>query len=571
MIVQCESCQARFRLADEKVKPGGTKVRCSKCKEIFTVMPPEPEPAEEAVDFGSFNMEEIPKETPMPSEQPQESVPTDAPAFEEMQTPTPAPEEEPTTEETSQTDSEDVDFSAFETDSGDGMGEELADEFSFADTSKPVDDNFEDEESASTDSEISFNEEPQLDSTLDAPTDFDDAFSETDDPAGHMEFDFNEEPEAEATPTEDIDFSTEESSETSELSFGDDEADGQQDEPGEFSFGEDSEDNAFSFDDNVEESASAASDKSNEPDEFAFDNDNPFGEEASSEWSDETSGEDTSFDFEEPQFDTTDAPAESTAPDSGDDGLQFGEIAFASDSDESEPPGFDSDDEFSGATIERPEEEEESFSQKQESPAPPVDDYDDEEPLPAPPKKKSSLSSILVLLILLLVILGGAAGYLFMQEGTINLNTVGQYLPFLQEYIGEAPPSSPGDRIGINVSGSSYVNGVEGQMLVIQGAAVNNHPTTRSAITIKGVLLGAQGQTLLQQTVSCGNQLSDSALKTMPFASIEEAMNNQFGDSLSNMNVAAGTSIPFTIVFRNLPDGIVNINVEVVDSKPGAG
>ena len=52
---------------------------------------------------------------------------------------------------------------------------------------------------------------------------------------------------------------------------------------------------------------------------------------------------------------------------------------------------------------------------------------------------------------------------------------------------------------------------------------------------------------------------------------IEEAMNNQFGDSLSNMNVAAGASIPFTIVFRNLPEGIANINVEVVDSKPGAG
>jgi uncharacterized repeat protein (TIGR01451 family) len=36
------------------------------------------------------------------------------------------------------------------------------------------------------------------------------------------------------------------------------------------------------------------------------------------------------------------------------------------------------------------------------------------------------------------------------------------------------------------------------------------------------------------------------------------------------MNVAAGATIPFTIVFRNLPADIANINVEVVDSKPGA-
>jgi hypothetical protein len=46
-------------------------------------------------------------------------------------------------------------------------------------------------------------------------------------------------------------------------------------------------------------------------------------------------------------------------------------------------------------------------------------------------------------------------------------------------------------------------------------------------------------------------------------------MNNEFGDSLSNINIAAGASIPFTIVFRNLPAGVANINVEVVDSKPG--
>ncbi len=237
-----------------------------------------------------------------------------------------------------------------------------------------------------------------------------------------------------------------------------------------------------------------------------------------------------------------------------------------------EAVGFDSDDDFPSAALEQ-KEEAVTFSPSKESHRPPADDYDDDEPLPAPPPpaKKSSLSRILVLLVLLLVILGGAAGFLFIQEGAVNLNTLGQYLPFLQKYIGEAPASSPGDRIGINVSGSSYVNGQEGQMLVIQGAAVNNHPATRSSITIKGVLLDDQGRTLLQQTVFCGNHLNDAALKTMTFAAIEEAMNNQFGDSLSNMNVAAGASIPFTIVFRNLPDGIASINVEVVDSKPGAG
>jgi predicted Zn finger-like uncharacterized protein len=39
MIIQCPHCQSRFKLATEKIKPGGTKVRCTKCKSIFIVSP----------------------------------------------------------------------------------------------------------------------------------------------------------------------------------------------------------------------------------------------------------------------------------------------------------------------------------------------------------------------------------------------------------------------------------------------------------------------------------------------------------------------------------------------------
>jgi predicted Zn finger-like uncharacterized protein len=56
MIIQCPDCKARFRLADEKVKTEGTKVRCTKCQNVFMVAPPPPseaprEPVAEAPDF----------------------------------------------------------------------------------------------------------------------------------------------------------------------------------------------------------------------------------------------------------------------------------------------------------------------------------------------------------------------------------------------------------------------------------------------------------------------------------------------------------------------------------------
>jgi predicted Zn finger-like uncharacterized protein len=51
MIVVCSTCQARFKVADEKIGPRGAKVRCSKCQTVFVVhrdlgvMPAEPEQA----------------------------------------------------------------------------------------------------------------------------------------------------------------------------------------------------------------------------------------------------------------------------------------------------------------------------------------------------------------------------------------------------------------------------------------------------------------------------------------------------------------------------------------------
>src|SRR5919201_387465 len=37
VVVQCPSCQTRFRVADEKVGERGVRVRCSSCKDVFSV------------------------------------------------------------------------------------------------------------------------------------------------------------------------------------------------------------------------------------------------------------------------------------------------------------------------------------------------------------------------------------------------------------------------------------------------------------------------------------------------------------------------------------------------------
>jgi predicted Zn finger-like uncharacterized protein len=53
MIIQCEQCSTRFRLDDAKVTDKGVKVRCAKCRHVFTVTKEQPE-TEPQPDFGAL-------------------------------------------------------------------------------------------------------------------------------------------------------------------------------------------------------------------------------------------------------------------------------------------------------------------------------------------------------------------------------------------------------------------------------------------------------------------------------------------------------------------------------------
>ena len=44
MIIACEQCHRKFRLDERRLKPTGSRVRCSKCGSLFRARPPGAEP-----------------------------------------------------------------------------------------------------------------------------------------------------------------------------------------------------------------------------------------------------------------------------------------------------------------------------------------------------------------------------------------------------------------------------------------------------------------------------------------------------------------------------------------------
>ena len=60
MIVTCERCETEFQLDDARVPEGGARVRCSRCKHAFFVMPPAASPAQQADQAASAALADDP-------------------------------------------------------------------------------------------------------------------------------------------------------------------------------------------------------------------------------------------------------------------------------------------------------------------------------------------------------------------------------------------------------------------------------------------------------------------------------------------------------------------------------
>jgi hypothetical protein len=126
-------------------------------------------------------------------------------------------------------------------------------------------------------------------------------------------------------------------------------------------------------------------------------------------------------------------------------------------------------------------------------------------------------------------------------------------------------------RITVRKINAVYLDqAVAGELLVISGEAVNNFTKPRAAQQLKGLVFGGDGSVLASKVAYAGNTLTNEQLLTMPLDKIEAAMNNQFGDSLINLEVQSGKAIPFVIVIVNPPKEGREFGVEAAGSTVAA-
>jgi predicted Zn finger-like uncharacterized protein len=173
--------------------------------------------------------------------------------------------------------------------------------------------------------------------------------------------------------------------------------------------------------------------------------------------------------------------------------------------------------------------------------------------------------ALVIISVIILILLGtGAAIFVWAPE------LIPDYFSFLKPAEKQELTDTGVRRLSFKgVTGSFVESKKTGHLFVIGGTVVNNYPKSRSFILINGSILDEKGEVVKKKLAYAGNSLKEEEMKTMPLEEISKAMKNRYGRNGGNFNVAPGATVPFTIVFENLPENLSEFTVEAVSSSPG--
>ncbi|MBW2604973.1 MAG: zinc-ribbon domain-containing protein [Deltaproteobacteria bacterium] len=179
--------------------------------------------------------------------------------------------------------------------------------------------------------------------------------------------------------------------------------------------------------------------------------------------------------------------------------------------------------------------------------------------------KERRVSKPLVVLLILALLAGGSYGtYVVLDFMNIEI-------PFISDYL-KPKVSDPAGSLKIDtldVNSKFLLNVKDGKLFVITGRVKNGYPDVRRFISINGRLY-KKGKILVQtETVFCGNFLSDIELSNIELEAIKKRLSNRFGDNKSNMQINPGGELPFMLIFSNLPDDLEEFSIEVAGSTSG--
>ena len=169
--------------------------------------------------------------------------------------------------------------------------------------------------------------------------------------------------------------------------------------------------------------------------------------------------------------------------------------------------------------------------------------------------------SVILLLLLFFVLAGGGAYLGFTSDGQKVLRGLVPQIESL--WLGGGKPAS---RYEVsNLIGYYETGAASGKMFIIKGQVTNEGTLRKTGVRVHAALLDAQSRKLAEKTVYAGNIIAGDAIRQATREKIDAAMSNPMGGGLANMDISPGKAVPFMVVFFDAPDGIDSYRLEPRD------
>jgi pilus assembly protein FimV len=176
------------------------------------------------------------------------------------------------------------------------------------------------------------------------------------------------------------------------------------------------------------------------------------------------------------------------------------------------------------------------------------------------PKKKGSRIPLVILLILVLL---GAAGYFGYQYAVKN----NMPIPLLNDLINPQPqdPSGIAMLTTLDINSKFIENEKGGRIFVVSGKVRNGYPVPCNKIQLQGKLF-AKGKVLAKtELVYAGVMISDLELAGQEVGQIKQRLRTGGGQA-AELVVNSGQSLPFMVVFSDLPTDLDEFAIELLSS-----
>lgn len=177
------------------------------------------------------------------------------------------------------------------------------------------------------------------------------------------------------------------------------------------------------------------------------------------------------------------------------------------------------------------------------------------------PVKKKKRSGKGILFLLILVLLGGA-GYLFYAVSYMGIE-----IPYLSDYLNPKPKDPAGvlNIATLDINSKFIENDKSGRLFVVTGNVRNGKDTARRLIRLQGKLF-TKGKVLAKTEFTYGGvSLKDQEISQQALADIKKKINSPSGPAAA-VKVLPGQTVPFMIVFSDLPEGLDEFAIEVISS-----